>query len=104
MTRSNRTLLRRFAEFDLANPEVWRLFERFTFDRILRRFSHYSADAILHRVRWETAVVTNDESGEFKINNDYSCCYARKFRDKHPNHADFFAVRISQVDGEWGTT
>jgi hypothetical protein len=94
------TLLRRFAQFDLANPKVWNLFQHFAFEMIHRGMRHYSADAVLHRVRWETDVPTNNDDG-FKISNDFSCCYARKFRDYHPNHTGFFRLRYSQVDAEW---
>ncbi len=88
---------RRFAEFDLANPQVWRLFVRFTYEMIGRGSTHYSADAVLHRVRWETASALDDESG-FKINNNWSAYYARKFRDHNPSHASFFRLRASWAD------
>jgi hypothetical protein len=94
------SIARRFAEIDLANPIVWAMFERFTFEMIRRGFQHYSADAVLHRVRWETAMPLEDDSS-FKINNNWSCCYARKFRDRYPAHAEFFRLRVSQVDADW---
>ena len=87
----------RFAMIDAANPQVWRLFERFTFELIRRGFRHYSADAVLHRVRWETATAIADQS-TFKINNNWSAFYARKFRDLHPKHAEFFRLRASMAD------
>jgi hypothetical protein len=87
----------RFAEIDAANPEVWRLFERFTFELIRRGFGHYSADAVLHRVRWETASALEDGC-TFKINNNWSAFYARKFHDRHPKHDGFFRLRASMAD------
>lgn len=88
---------RTFAEVDAANPQVWRLFEQFAFQMIRRGFTHYSADAVLHRVRWETATPLEDQSG-FKINNNWSCYYARKFIKLHPKHAQFFRLRASMAD------
>ena len=88
---------RRFAEFDLAHPEVWALYKKYTFELIRRGFDHHSSDFVLHRVRWETASVLDDESS-IKINNNWSAFYARKFRDEHPKHADFFRLRSSWAD------
>jgi hypothetical protein len=90
-------LQRRFADIDRANPNVWSLFVRLTFDRIHRGFRNYSSDAVLHRVRWETAVPLEDGSG-FKINNNWSPFYARKFHDAYPQHAGFFRTRASVAD------
>jgi hypothetical protein len=87
----------KFAEIDAANPDVWRLFERFTFELIRRRFSHYSADAVLHRVRWETSSAIDDASS-FKINNNWSAFYARKFHAKYPKYEGFFRLRASMAD------
>jgi hypothetical protein len=86
-----------FADVDARNPHVWVLFERFTLSLIRRHFTRYSADAVLHRVRWETAVALEDE-GSFKINNNWSAYYARKFCAEHPEHVDFFELRVSQAD------
>lgn len=88
---------RRFAEVDAANPRVWELFEQFTLMLIRRGFRHYSADAVLHRVRWETTVELRDGEG-FKINNNWSAYYARKWIGRHPNHANFFRLRASAAD------
>jgi hypothetical protein len=84
-------------EFHRANPEVWKLFVEFTFDRIGRGFKHYSADAIMHRVRWETGA--GDPLGEFKINNNYVSFYARAFSKMYPEHAGFFRMR-RQISGD----
>jgi hypothetical protein len=91
------TLRDRFEEIDKANPEVWGLFVRFTFDRIDRGFKHYSARAVMHRLRWHTAVPLNDGSG-FKINNNWVAWYVRKFAWTFPAHADFFRQRASKAD------
>ena len=73
------------------NPQVWILFERFTFDRINRGFEHYSAQAIWERIRWETG--TGADSS-FKLNNNYRGFYARAFEKMHPEHEGFFRKRV----------
>jgi hypothetical protein len=80
-----------FEQFDNNNPQVWDLFMRFTFDTIHAGHKRFSADSILHRIRWETSVVTTD--AHFKINNDYSADYARKFMTSFPKYNNFFEIR-----------
>jgi len=86
-----------FAFVDAQNPDVWRLFEQFTFHMIRRGFDHYSARAVLHRVRWETATPLEDQSN-YKINNNWSPFYARKFHEKYPQYGGFFRNRLSRAD------
>lgn len=87
----------KFTEFDNRNPEIWQMFCEFSFQLINLGFQRYSADAILHRVRWETAV--RGVRDQYKINNNYSAFYARKFRETHPRYAAFFEMRRSKADG-----
>ena len=91
------TMGARFAAIDAANPKMWALFERFTFSMIRRGFDHYSARAVLHRVRWETATPLDDGS-QFKVNNNWSPFYARKFHRVHPKYDGFFHMRASRAD------
>jgi hypothetical protein len=89
---------RHFAEFDLAHPEVWQEFERLAFLLIREEgLERYSSDAILHIIRFYMRGRIRDRSG-FRINNDYSSFYSRKFRERHPEHAGFFEVRTAKVD------
>ena len=90
----------RFNEIDAASPEVWRYFTQFTQELISRGFRHHSADAVLHRVRWQTAQPQNDPSNlqSYKICNDWSAFYARKFHKLFPQHAGFFRTRPSIAD------
>jgi hypothetical protein len=79
------------------DPLAWRLFQRFSLELIERGFAHYSSDAVLHRVRWETAV-TIDDGSCFKVNNNVTPLYARHFHEQHPAHAGFFRTRVSKYD------
>ena len=80
-----------FLKFHGQNPRVWGLFEEFALECVRKGFKHYSADAIMHRVRWETDVVT--EGDTFKVNNNYVTYYARMFHTNHPEHSTFFKLR-----------
>jgi hypothetical protein len=85
-----------FAEFHAENPEVYRLFDRFTYDVIKRGLTHYSADAIMHRVRWFTTVETSDVEG-YKINNNWVAFYSRLWMRDHPEHEGFFETRVQKA-------
>ena len=52
---------------------------------------HYSSRAVFHALRWETVI---DSGGEFKINNNWSPFYARKFMKESPSHEGFFRSRV----------
>jgi hypothetical protein len=88
------TIQQRFEAFDAAFPGVFVLFRRFA--RELRAIGRkrYSADAILHRIRWEFAINPDRAFDDRKINNDFSSRYARKLADEEPAFEEFFEFRV----------
>lgn len=88
------------AAFHEAHPEVWELFERFALERIAAGFKHYSARGIFHRIRWEVARPDYDPDTEFKLNNNHSPFYARRFHRLHPEWNGFFRTRRQISDDE----
>lgn len=87
----------RFAEWHEANPHVWLLFVRFTFQALQTGRGHYSARDIVHRIRWHTNVELASVD-EFKINDHWSPYYARVFMACYPAHASIFETRESEDD------
>ena len=89
----------RFETFDRDHPEVWRLFQQFAGALLAAGHKHYSADDILHRIRWHYAVERRAdaavvEQGGFKINDHFSSRYARKLAKTAPaRFAEFFEFR-----------
>jgi hypothetical protein len=79
--------------FSTEYPTVWELFCKFTFDRIKAGFRHYSADAIFHRIRWQTDQPDVDGLSTFKMNDHYTAFYAREFMKQYPEHDGFFRLR-----------
>ena len=88
---------RKFTAFDAANPHLWEMFVRFTFEKIGQGLQHFGARDVLHRIRWETDVAEDSEPG-MKINNIWSPWYARKFHQTYPQHAGFFRTREAKAD------
>lgn len=92
-------------EFDRNNPEVRRLFDRFTFEVIRAGRAHGSVAMVFERIRWESAVATRGAGttpdGEpLKLNNNYKPWYSRSFMERHPQHEGFFRTREAAVDKE----
>lgn len=82
----------RARRFVASRPEAWRLFVRFTFELLRSGRDHHSSDAVLHRIRWYTAIEL--ASGEeFKVNNDFSAVFARWFHGAYPEHDGFYRTR-----------
>jgi len=85
--------------YHLANPDVFKLFERFSFEAIeagQERLSHW---LIMNRVRWEHDVVERT-SEPFKISNDYFAYYARLFMWKHMEHQGIFSIKQLADEGD----
>ena len=74
------------------NPQVWEKFREYTLEAVNSGRAHYSHWAIINRIRWNREIET--KGGEFKISNDYICFYARLFHAKHPEHGDFFHLKM----------
>ncbi len=88
-----------FEKYLDENPEVWELFLRYA--RQLRRSGRQrgSADAILHRIRWDSNIQSSAE--KFKVNNNYRKQLAEKLVYIDPTFAEFFEFR--EKGGEIGT-
>lgn len=72
-------------------PEVCRLFEKLADDLLSRGFAKYSADAILHRLRWEFQVDRGERS--FRLDNDWAARLARWYLARNPRAGKFFELR-----------
>lgn len=82
-----------FQEFHTANPDVYKLFCTYTFKVIQAGYRHYSARAIVHRIRWHSDIETYRGDDGFKINNCHSPYLARMFMRRNPKFKGFFHVR-----------
>lgn len=89
---------RDFAAFHAANPMLWVKFQQVAIEAIQAGMTHWSADAVMHVVRFQTAV--REKGSTFKINNDNIAGYARLFLLHYPQYAGFFELRRSKADRE----
>jgi hypothetical protein len=91
------------AAFSKQHPYVSVLFVKFTKEIISRGFKNYSAKAIFERIRWETDEADVDGKSSFKLNNNYTAWYARKFMERYPEYDGFFRTR-KQISDEHNAT
>jgi len=90
--RSTKSIHERFVDFHTANPEVYALFREYAWELKRRGFEAFSADAICHRIRYESAL--RKGPGEtFKLSNDLVAWYSRMLIHNEPVFADFFTLR-----------
>jgi len=85
------TLKDKFDAWDAENPEVYKLFCKFTLQAAARGHKRLSAWMIVNRIRWETSVVTS--GNDYKVSNDFIALYARKFMKEHPQYEGFFSLK-----------
>ncbi len=89
-------LYKKFIEYDSVNPEIYKMFKKFTFDVIKSGYQNCGSQMIIERIRWESIIVAKND--KFKINNDYAAFYSRKFMLDFPRHNKFFRIRSSVAD------
>jgi hypothetical protein len=71
--------------------DVCVLFESYALQAVKAGVARYSADAILHRIRWHHQVEKGNR--DWKANNNWTSALARWFIAKHPDKAGFFETR-----------
>lgn len=86
------TLSEKFSEFDKANPGVYFLFKRFANELINAGRKKISASLIIERIRWEVTISTISDD-QFKVSNNHTAFYARKFMNDFPEHGEIFRTR-----------
>ena len=59
----------------------------------------YSADSILHRLRWHFDFDDDERTDGFKCNNNWTAPLARWFLARHPEFPKFFELRERVDDG-----
>ncbi|HYK57484.1 MAG TPA: hypothetical protein VEV15_13540 [Flavisolibacter sp.] len=82
-----------FDSYDTRHPQVYKRFCELALGLIKKGHKHYSADALLHVIRYESTV-KKEPLELFKINNNFSSRYARKFLAEFPEHKGFFETRV----------
>ena len=82
----------RFLAFHAQNPQVFALFARFAREARDAGLQHYSAQAIIERIRWHCDVEIRG-AWSFKIDHYFRTKYARLLVETDPSYTGFFEFR-----------
>lgn len=93
--REDRTIDQRFADFHQDHPEIFELFKKYAAQLYQKGFRRYSADAILHAIRWSYDVRhgPNPETPFPKVNDQFTAHYADLLRRSDTKFAKFFVKK-----------
>jgi hypothetical protein len=81
----------RFNHFDKENPKVYEHYKSIALRLLKSGKKRIGSKAIVERLRWDVDFQTKGE--HFKICNDFTPYYARKFMKEFPEHKDKFSIR-----------
>jgi hypothetical protein len=83
-----------FEEYQQRNPKIYKEFKHYAFELIEAGENKIGSKAIFERIRWQSKI---DRIGEFKINNNFTADYARKFEQDFPHFAGIFEKRVCKM-------
>ena len=84
-------VVEQFLNYHKENPNVYKLFTKYTSKLYESGITRYSSKAIFERIRWHIAIATKGDA--YKMNNNYTSCYARMLQNEDARFATFFATR-----------
>ena len=84
-------LLATFKKYHNKNPDVYKLFEKFSIEAHNTGRPYYSHWAVAQRIRWYTTIET--KGSEFKLSNDLIAIYARLVVFRNPSMYGFFKFK-----------
>jgi vacuolar-type H+-ATPase subunit E/Vma4 len=79
------TIDQRFAEFDSANPHIYRRIIEMLAEAKRRGKTRIGIKMLLEALRWEEFLRIDRDAGDYRINNSFSSRYARKVIAERPD-------------------
>jgi hypothetical protein len=87
----DKDLLKKFKQYHLDNPHVYRKFKEYSSKMRASGVDRYSGWVIINVIRWEHDLATQGDV--FKINNDFIALYVRLLIYHDRTFASFFEMR-----------
>jgi hypothetical protein len=84
--------MKTFNLYHKENPIIWEQFKLTTLEAIKKGFKNYGSKGIFEIIRWNQEGEIKEDG--FKLNNNFTSDYARKFMEEYPEHKGFFRLRI----------
>ena len=79
--------MKTFQQYDQEHPEIYAVYKNVAEEFIKKGIIKMGSKRIVEEIRWHKRIKTNEY---FKISNNYTAYYARKFANDHPQYAGFF--------------
>ncbi len=86
-------LAQRFAEFHLANPEVYTTLVRLARTAKRRGLRRIGIRMLWERARWDLTLKTDDPTTPFKLDDRLTSRYVRLIQQQEPDLAPLFSIR-----------
>jgi hypothetical protein len=83
-----------FEQYQERNPRIYKEFVHYAFELINAGETKIGSKSIFEQIRWQSKI---KKDGEFKVNNNYTADYARKFEQDHPHLAGIFEKRVCKI-------
>ena len=99
-TTSEGLLERKFWEFHVDHPEVYRYLVQFARQWRSVGRSRLGIKALFERVRWEIGI--RDDKPPPKLNNNHTAFYARLIMERNSDLAGIFALRQQRIQSTIG--
>lgn len=90
-----------FWRFDRENPKVYRMIVNLARTVKAAGYTHYSMDAIFHRLRWHYNIEHKSKE-PFVLNDHFTSHYSRLVMSREPDLSDFFEIRKQRSKGVQG--
>lgn len=87
-----KTLTERFETYHENNPHIYEMFVEKTMFVINQGIKKIGAWVIIGEIRW-LGIVVNRDGERYKISNDLTALYARKFQKDYPQFAYIFDTK-----------
>lgn len=79
--------MKTFQQYDQEHPEIYEVYKNVAEEFIKKGAIKMGSKRIIEEIRWHKLVKTNEF---FKVSNNYTAYYARKFVNDHPHYAGIF--------------
>jgi hypothetical protein len=80
-----------FEQYQQRNPKIYKEFIHYTHEMIQAGQIKVGAKSVFERIRWESKIKRNDQ---YKVNNNFTADYARKFEQDFPHFSGIFEKRF----------
>lgn len=82
--------MKTFQQYDQENPHIWELYKAYAFKIIQSGRKHIGSKCIFELIRMEENFAS---TGNYKICNNFTPYYARKFVLNYPQFGSYFTLK-----------